>query len=259
VLLADGIRCAEPRLPLGGYWLSAEFHARPEVRAASLYELGAFLGCGIWCASYGPHVPTYLFRMVGCTKRAAAGLVRAGLWEPASDGYLTKTMADLRTRRGRFGCVMLVTRLLAESPAGIAAGVPALGLWSVAASWSLAAGEPGWIPPQIALEYGTRKHIEALCSSGLWERFDGGYWMTTGDHPIEARWAIGRDDERAPIPPEVRQHVYARDSYRCVACGSPDRLSLDHIIPWSAGGPDTEDNLQTLCRPCNSSKGALVA
>ena len=32
-------------------------------------------------------------------------------------------------------------------------------------------------------------------------------------------------------------------------------LTLDHIIPESHGGHTTAENLQTLCRSCNSHKG----
>jgi 5-methylcytosine-specific restriction endonuclease McrA len=31
--------------------------------------------------------------------------------------------------------------------------------------------------------------------------------------------------------------------------------SVDHIVPRSQGGTDEDDNLQLLCRSCNSSKG----
>lgn len=65
-------------------------------------------------------------------------------------------------------------------------------------------------------------------------------------------------ERRLPIPPEVRFAVYSRDGWRCVFCGSRKRLTLDHVYPWSLGGPDTEDNLQTLCRSCNSRKGARI-
>lgn len=34
-----------------------------------------------------------------------------------------------------------------------------------------------------------------------------------------------------------------------------DLFDGDHIVPWSSGGPTTLDNLQALCRGCNSRKG----
>lgn len=60
---------------------------------------------------------------------------------------------------------------------------------------------------------------------------------------------------RKPIPAWLRSKVYERDGHTCVYCGSTESLTLDHIVPWSDGGPDTEANLQTLCRRCNARKG----
>jgi 5-methylcytosine-specific restriction endonuclease McrA len=57
------------------------------------------------------------------------------------------------------------------------------------------------------------------------------------------------------IPDLVRAMVYARNEFRCVRCGTSENLSLDHIQPRADGGTDSMDNLQTLCRPCNSRKG----
>ncbi|MBA2684056.1 MAG: HNH endonuclease [Gemmatimonadaceae bacterium] len=68
-----------------------------------------------------------------------------------------------------------------------------------------------------------------------------------------------RIDDRPPRPyiaSELRARIYERDGYRCLTCGSIERLSLDHIIPFSHGGQDTEENLRTLCTPCNSRRGA---
>lgn len=65
-----------------------------------------------------------------------------------------------------------------------------------------------------------------------------------------------RGSERVRIPLALRRAVYERDGYACAHCGSDESLSLDHIIPWSLGGEDSFENLQTLCTPCNSSKGA---
>lgn len=41
----------------------------------------------------------------------------------------------------------------------------------------------------------------------------------------------------------------------CLACGADER-TVDHVIPLSKGGPNTFDNLQTLCLSCNSKKHA---
>lgn len=64
----------------------------------------------------------------------------------------------------------------------------------------------------------------------------------------------GGRERRDPIPAEVRAEVFERDGHRCVKCGAVEDLTLDHIHPWSLGGPDTADNLRVLCRSCNSRK-----
>lgn len=56
----------------------------------------------------------------------------------------------------------------------------------------------------------------------------------------------------------LRLRIYKRDGYRCVFCGSNEDLSIDHRHPVSRGGTNDEDNLQTLCMPCNVRKGAKV-
>lgn len=64
--------------------------------------------------------------------------------------------------------------------------------------------------------------------------------------------------KRDPVPMETRLFVFERDGFRCAWCGGTEDLTIDHIYPQSLGGGHGEDNLQTLCRSHNSSKGARV-
>jgi hypothetical protein len=60
----------------------------------------------------------------------------------------------------------------------------------------------------------------------------------------------------------LRDRVFARDAYRCVYCGNPfpaEQLSLDHVQPRMRGGDNSEGNLVTACRACNTRKGSLPA
>jgi hypothetical protein len=114
-----------------------------------------------------------------------------------------------------------------------------------------------------------REQIERQVAAGLPPR----RWIRLGLAEIESRawwewhWARGRKlwrvgetlrQSRPRIPDTIRLAVYERDGFRCLHCGTTERLSLDHIHPWSLGGTDTIENLQTLCQPCNSRKGATV-
>lgn len=40
----------------------------------------------------------------------------------------------------------------------------------------------------------------------------------------------------------------------CLACGSLDRPTIDHVVPVIHGGLNTRENIQPLCRLCNSTK-----
>ena len=69
---------------------------------------------------------------------------------------------------------------------------------------------------------------------------------------------------RPPIPKSLQRAAYQRDSYTCVQCGLEGRgetheekvkgFAIDHVIPHAAGGSSEWENLQILCRKCNSSK-----
>jgi len=62
-----------------------------------------------------------------------------------------------------------------------------------------------------------------------------------------------------PIPRSIRDQIFERDNYTCQHCGSTEALSVDHVHPESKGGTLDLSNLQTLCRSCNSKKGARTS
>jgi len=69
--------------------------------------------------------------------------------------------------------------------------------------------------------------------------------------------AILRKSQRL-IEQRVSWSVFRRDSYRCRYCGATGvPLTVDHLVLWEEGGPSTEDNLLTACRPCNKTRGNL--
>ena len=64
--------------------------------------------------------------------------------------------------------------------------------------------------------------------------------------------------------PLNRRRVFERDGYRCHICGcktnphakypSPNRPTIDCIIPLSKGGSYTYENTATACARCNFAK-----
>lgn len=116
-------------------------------------------------------------------------------------------------------------------------------------------GPDGLYPfTELAREFGTQSESVAaqLVKTGLWDDAGLGF--------LVRRYEYARvvPEHRTAIPAQLRVAVFERDGYACVTCGATSDLALDHIYPWSLGGPDTFENLRVLCRPCNSSKGAKV-
>ena len=77
---------------------------------------------------------------------------------------------------------------------------------------------------------------------------------TSGKNPV------AHTTSRTPSK-QLRERIFVRDNYTCQCCGAnratqPQvELVIDHIEPYSRGGETVADNLQVLCRSCNSKKG----
>lgn len=75
---------------------------------------------------------------------------------------------------------------------------------------------------------------------------------------------LGRRTTQARRPPRTGQATVARMRARwqhqrrcCYWCGGPFE-EVDHVIPRSRGGSDTEGNLVPCCRRCNLSRGSML-
>jgi len=55
-----------------------------------------------------------------------------------------------------------------------------------------------------------------------------------------------------------RARILARDGWRCYICGR-QAVTVDHVVPRSAGGPDTDANKRGICTPCHRAKTAREA
>lgn len=65
-----------------------------------------------------------------------------------------------------------------------------------------------------------------------------------------------------PETASLRERIFARDEYRCVYCAGlypSEQLSLDHVQPRMRGGDNSEGNLVTACKACNTRKGSQPA
>lgn len=125
-----------------------------------------------------------------------------------------------------------------------------------------------------------------------WQRFGEGF--DTSPRPDVLQCAICGDDfslsDRSPRTGRIRNsdamhcgkhsrirnlksHFLAklvrRDGPTCGICGDevdltlqypdPGSPSVDHVIPWSQGGPDHMDNLRLTCLSCNLDRGTKAA
>ena len=134
-----------------------------------------------------------------------------------------------------------------------------IGLWVRMASYH--ARWPGYDIPASVVKMcdGRAPDVRRLIETGWLIRTGKGFQLGMSDTGL---WKIGQHSEarayRPAIPLEVRSAVFERDGRACLQCFATEDLTLDHIIPWSHGGPDTVENLRVFCRSCNSRRGNRV-
>lgn len=58
-----------------------------------------------------------------------------------------------------------------------------------------------------------------------------------------------------------RNAVFKRDNFYCQFCGiqlTPNKITIDHIIPKSRGGQTSFENCVAACHECNKKKGSRL-
>lgn len=128
----------------------------------------------------------------------------------------------------------------------------------------ICAGDQSGFPWQAGLEALSRVETRML-----WKVFededlqDLHDWAREGGLEGAAKRIQAAVEERpmiddGKVPAAIKKEVMERAQYRCEYCGKAEDLSIDHkLIPYSEGGSSRDaNNLQVLCRSCNSRKGA---
>ena len=54
----------------------------------------------------------------------------------------------------------------------------------------------------------------------------------------------------------TRFNLFLRDEFACQYCGARGELTFDHVVPRSAGGRTSWENVVAACAPCNLKKGS---
>jgi len=106
--------------------------------------------------------------------------------------------------------------------------------------------------------------VDVYCRRfGSWLKACEAFIKYKNQDPIFSKISYLKSTARSrSLNEKTRLQVLKRDLYKCVKCGrSPANhtgifLHIDHIKPFSKGGSNEIENLQTLCQKCNLGKGS---
>jgi 5-methylcytosine-specific restriction endonuclease McrA len=74
------------------------------------------------------------------------------------------------------------------------------------------------------------------------------------NHPLLQSAQAELDPGQRRIYPLLRFAILDRDHFLCRYCGA-EATEVDHVCPWTRGGPTLPFNLVAACRSCNRQKG----
>ncbi len=67
-----------------------------------------------------------------------------------------------------------------------------------------------------------------------------------------------KNQSETHFTPEEWQALCEKYEGHCLKCGKQKKLTVDHIVPLALGGSNDIDNIQPLCKSCNTSKGIQI-
>ncbi len=100
--------------------------------------------------------------------------------------------------------------------------------------------------------------VQAMWVAARWislKALDIGLWLILSF--TENARAV-RPTIRVTFSKEERAAIARSQRHKCMYCGvrlTSDNLQIDHMDPVSRGGSNDDENLQALCRRCNTRKG----
>ncbi len=101
-------------------------------------------------------------------------------------------------------------------------------------------------------------YLEAKARGLPWPAYADNFPAAWNDQDRRAAQEAKTTRRKRKISRDLARRVMERDLYRCVDCGTHEKLTCDHVIPESKGGPTTYENLRTRCMPCNHRKGVKM-